>query len=126
MIDKLQADIDSVKADLESTPPEPSRKREVKKVAKKVVKKVKKVEAEEESPKAKAKAKAKGNGSAKEAKSDDDGLVTVAALAQEAQISPQSARVKLRSAELNRGEGRWKWAPGSKELKEARKVLGLS
>lgn len=84
-------------------------------------KKVKKVE---KTAKKVAKKVAKTNGHAKP-KESAEGLVTVADLAEEAKISPQSVRVKLRAAELDRGEGRWKWEEGSKALKQARKVLGL-
>src|SRR5580692_11255938 len=103
MGEKVQETIEQVKSDLEAPVPEPARKREVKKVAKKVIKKGKKVTAEE-AKELKSKAK-KTNGT----KQEDDGLVSVADLANEAKISPQSARVKLRAAELDRGEGRWKW-----------------
>jgi hypothetical protein len=117
-----QEQVEQVADDLAKPVPKAARKPKVKKVAKKVVKKVKKVAAEEAvEPK-----KVKKNGKAAPGLSDDSGLVTVAALAAEADISPQSARVKLRAAELDRGEGRWKWEEGSKALKEARKVLNLT
>ena len=90
-----------------------------------MAKKVKKAEADESKGK-KAKKAAKPNGISGSGKAEsDDGLITVAQLAEEAEISPQSARVKLRAAELDRGEGRWKWEEGSKSLKAARKALGL-
>ena len=112
-----EASVNEVKASLEQ-PGKPKPKG-----AKKVAKKVKKAEAE--APKGKKKS-AKPNGISGGGKPEsDEGLVTVAALAEEAGISPQSARVKLRAAELDRGEGRWKWEEGSKQLKAARKVLGL-
>lgn len=117
-------------------------KREVRKVAK--VKKVAKPEAEEadEAPKTK---KAKGNGKAtakpekaekkaSKKKSDEEtrgpqevpeGHVSVAMLADEAEITAQSARVKLRASDIERPEGRWVWADGSKALKKAREILGL-
>lgn len=111
--------------------------KEVRKVAK--VKKVAKTE-EDEVPKGK-KAKSNGKAEAKEAKGKEskkkgeaargpqetpDGMVSVADLAHEAEITAQSARVKLRSAEgVERPEGRWLWKEGSKELKKAREALGL-
>lgn len=116
-----QEQVERVQEDLEKPVPKAARKREVKKVVKKVAKKVKKGAVEEVETK-----KVKKNGAKAEAAESDEGLITVAALAEEAQISPQSARVKLRAAELDRGEGRWKWEEGSKGLKEARKILGLS
>lgn len=120
--DETQKQVEQVTEDLEKPVPKAARKPKVKKVAKKVLKKGKKVAAEE----VVEKKSAKKNGAAKKEADSDEGLITVAALAEEAQISPQSARVKLRSAELDRGEGRWKWEEGSKGLKEARKVLGLT
>lgn len=120
---------------------EEAEKREVRKVAK--VKKVAKPEAEEadEAPKGK---KAKGNGkaSAKPEKAEKkgkaekaspnrgpqevpDGHVSIAELAAEAEITPQSARVKLRGSDIERPEGRWVWPENSKGLKKAREILGL-
>jgi ABC-type Na+ efflux pump permease subunit len=120
---------------------EEAEKREVRKVAK--VKKVAKPEAEEaeEAPKSK---KAKGNGkvSAKPDKSEKkgkaekaspnrgpqevpEGYVGIAELASEAEITAQSARVKLRSSDIERPDGRWLWPAGSKGLKKAREILGL-
>lgn len=113
-----EAEVNELKADLESPGKPKAKRKEVKKVAKKVSKK----KDEEVVKGAKKKAKPNGVGGSD---SSDDGLITVAQLADEAEISPQSARVKLRAAELDRGEGRWKWEPGSKSLKAARKVLGL-
>ena len=87
---------------------------------------------EEEAPKPKKKAKKdkagkKDKGKKKAAKSDgDEGFVTLQDLADEAEIEPQSARVKLREAELSKPEGgRWRWKEGSKDLKAARKAVGL-
>jgi outer membrane biosynthesis protein TonB len=118
----LQDSINKVAANLNGEEPAPKPKREVKKVAKKVLKKkAKKADDEEKSTKKVKKAAKESNGA-----DDEEGLVTVADLAAEAQISPQSARVKLRAAELDRGEGRWKWAEGSKGLKQARKILGIA
>lgn len=119
MNEETESTINEVKADLER-PAKPKPKG-----AKKVAKKVKKAEADE-APKGKVKKKGKANGAKASGNGEsEEGLITVADLAAEAEISPQSARVKLRAAELDRGEGRWKWEEGSKALKQARKVLGL-
>lgn len=68
----------------------------------------------------------KGNGGAPRGPQEvPDGMVSVAQLAEEAEITPQSARVKLRASEVERPEGRWLWKAGSSSLKAARKVLGL-
>lgn len=77
-----------------------------------------------------AKGKDKGEKSSKKkskAKSEDeDGYVSIATLADEAGINAQSARVKLREAELGKPEGgRWRWKENSKDLKAARKALDL-
>lgn len=54
-----------------------------------------------------------------------DDRVSLADLAKEFKLAPQSARVKLRNADLSPPEGsRWSWKKGSKELKLARDVLG--
>lgn len=88
-------------------------------------------EEEDEKPSKKSKSKDKGKSKGKDkakkaAKSDDDDLVTVEALAEEAGINAQSARVKFREAELPKPDGgRWRWPEGSKALKAARKALGL-
>ena len=69
---------------------------------------------------------AKGNGGAPRGPQEvPEGMVSVAQLAEEAEITPQSARVKLRASEVERPEGRWLWKAGSSALKAARKVLGL-
>ena len=83
----------------------------------KKVKKVAKTEKVEKPRKAQ-----KTNGSAE---AHDEDVVTIAELAAELKISPQSARVKLRAAEIERGDGRWKWPRDSKALEKVRKVLGL-
>lgn len=118
---------------------EDAERKEVRKVAK--VKKVAKPEAEEaeEAPKGK---KAKGNGKAaakepetkkgkaKEKSSPNrgpqevpEGHVSIAQLAEEAGITAQSARVKLRGSDIERPEGRWVWPEGSKALKQAKAIL---
>lgn len=93
--------------------PKPVKVKRGKKVAK-VVKKVKKGGKKVEAVKAKTSKPAKAK----------DGQVNIAQLAEEAGITPQRARQKLREAELER-DGRWSWDEGSKALKGARKALGL-
>lgn len=116
-MEDLKSSIASVKETLAGALPEPGTKKGARKVVKKVEKKAaKKV----------AKKVAKSNGSAKvSAKEVDPNVVTLAQLAAEAEIAPQSARVKLREGSVPRPEGRWQWAVGSKALKEARKIIGL-
>ncbi len=55
----------------------------------------------------------------------ESNLVTLADLAKEAKSSGAAARRKIRASELDRGDGRWAWEPGSKQLKTARSALGL-
>lgn len=105
---KLETDLEKVKADLAEPPPEPGSRKGVKKVVKKVVKKGKE-----------AKPAKSSNGAEPE-----EGQITLATLAAEAEITPAGARRKLRAAELER-DGRWSWAEGSKGLAAARKALGL-
>jgi hypothetical protein len=70
--------------------------------------------------------KAQDNGAATRGQQEvPEGMVSVAQLAEEAEITPQSARVKLRASDIERPEGRWLWKAGSKQLREARKILGL-
>jgi hypothetical protein len=102
------------KANSGEASPSTSPKTEVKKVAK-VVKKVKKV----------AK-KGNGGGAPRGPQEVPEGHTSVAQLAEEAEITPQSARVKLRTSEVERPEGRWVWKNGSSALKAARKILGLA
>lgn len=71
-------------------------------------------------------AKQKNGGAPRGPQEVPDGMISIAQLAEEAEITPQSARVKLRSSDVNRPEGRWLWKKGSGDLKAARKVLGLS
>ena len=74
----------------------------------------------------KKKAPAKKRPAKKTNSGGDDNIVSLADLADEAGISAQSARQKLRNAEIERPEGkRWGWTPKSKELTKVRKVLGL-
>lgn len=81
-----------------------------------MVKKVeKKGKAKPEKESKKVEAKGKG----------DDNLVTLAALADEAKISGAAARRKIRATEMDRGDGRWAWPVGSKQLRTAREALGL-
>ena len=81
--------------------------------------------AERKKPASKKKPAAKRK-PAKKTSNSDDNIVSLADLADEAGISAQSARQKLRAAEIERPEGkRWGWTPKSKELTKVRKVLGL-
>ena len=110
-MEKLERTLSDVQDDLSKTP-EASSTTKVKKVAK------------GESKKA-AKKVVKKTGEGKKAKADSgDNRILLADLASEAKITAASARRRLRDAELS-PEGRWSWEPGSKALKEARKVLGL-
>lgn len=70
--------------------------------------------------------KGNGGGAPRGPQEVPDGYISIAELAEEAEITPQSARVKLRSSDVSRPEGRWLWKKGSGDLKAARKVLGLS
>ena len=88
----------------------------------KVVKKVKKGSKDEGSKKVSK----KSGGAPRGPQEVPEGMVSIAELAEEAEVTPQSARVKLRTAEVERPEGRWLWKKGSSGLKEVRKVLGLS
>lgn len=117
MSDNLKQQIEKVKKSLsaigrqdESTSPKES------KMAKKVVKKVaKKTNGKADAPK-----------KARKPQTVEEGFVSLAQLADEAKVTPQSARVKLRTSEVPRPEGRWVFKEGSKALKEARQILGLS
>jgi hypothetical protein len=75
--------------------------------------------------KVKAKKEAKPVKVAKKAKpvEAEDGLVSLATVAEQLGISPATARRKLRLAEVERGEGRWKWKPESRELQRVIKAL---
>lgn len=56
----------------------------------------------------------------------DDDRVTLAELADEANISTQQARQKLRAAGIEREDGkRWSWTPRAKALTAVKKALGL-
>lgn len=146
---KLTKVLEAIQDELKKPLPEP-RVVAVKKRRKKMAKKAKQevvededldeTEAEDEGDEdmdeedeAPAKSKSKSKKAAKPAKSakkaakpSDDGFVSLQDLASEAEIEPQSARVKLRDSDLEKPEGgRWRWKEGSKALKEARKVLGL-
>lgn len=85
---------------------------------------VKKAAPKKAAPKKAAK-KTNGNGAKREAVKEE-GVVTILDLASEAKITAQAVRIKLRQSDIDRGEGRWKFEEGSKRLKEARKLLGLS
>lgn len=109
---KLEGLLEEVKGQLgQPVPPHTLKER-------KMVKKV-----EKGATKAKGKADAKPEKS--KAKSGDDNLVTLADLAAEAKISGAAARRKIRATEMDRGEGRWAWPVGSKQLRTTREALGL-
>lgn len=57
----------------------------------------------------------------KKAETSSD-VVTLAELAEEAGISPQRARQKLREAEFVR-EGRWTWEKGDKSIAKVKEIL---
>lgn len=119
MASKFEAAINGVKRDLETAVPPHTLTKEKLKVAKKV----KKEEAAEPAKGKKSTAKA----SAKPSKAkDSDGKVTLAQLAAEAGISGAAARRKVRATEIERGDGRWEWAEGSKALRTVKEALGLS
>lgn len=61
----------------------------------------------------------------KKEKESLDGLIQLKELAKEAKVSPTSARVKLRGADVESDAGRWAWKKGSSNYKAARKALGL-
>lgn len=120
----LDREIENVENDLKEPIPEPNQKPEKTKMATKKVKKVG----------APAKTATKTNGKTappKAAKTptrkqaDVEGMVKLSTLATEAKISTQRARQKLRAAELDRGDGRWSWKEGSRDLAAARKALGI-
>lgn len=116
MGDDLNDRLDQIEKDLKESAPNPEevpKPEKVKKVAK--AKKVAKKGEEAEAKKSR-KGKKEANGS--------ENLVHLADLASEAKITTQSARKKLRVAEIER-TGRWAWEEGSKALKDARKALGL-
>lgn len=152
---KVSKVLEAIKEELAKPLPEPrvvtTKKRKGKTMAKKAKSKVEDEELdrdetdedggdegdEDEAPAKKskkaAKGKDKGKGKGKAAKSakkskgdDDEGGISIQDLAEEAGINAQSARVKLREAEVSKpAGGRWRWKEGSKDLKAARKALGL-
>lgn len=106
--------LEQVKQDLVKPVPGHDPKMKEKMMAKKV-----------EKPKGKAeKADAKPEKAKKSSKSESD-TVTLADLAAEAKIGGAAARRKIRNAEMDRGDGRWAWEKGSKQLRTAREALGL-
>lgn len=72
-----------------------------------------------------AKKEGKKASSSKSDKSDKN-VVRLKDLAKQAKLTEAVARKKLRDADVPRGEGRWSWELGSKNLKTARKALGLT
>ena len=75
-------------------------------------------------PAAKKRPAAKKKAPAK--KTADSNVVSLSDLAEQAGISPQQARAKLRNAGIERPDGqRWGWPPKSKGLTAAKKALGI-
>ena len=91
-----------------------------------MAKPIKKVVKASSSKQEKTSKKESSNGAGRGPQEVPDGYVSVAMLAEEAEIAAQSARVKLRASDIDRPEGRWLWKKGSQSLKQARKVLGLA
>lgn len=83
------------------------------------------VATKKEAPKKEAakKAPAAKKEAAKPAAKKDDNRVTLAVLCEELGIKPAAARRKLRTAEIDRGDGQWAWAADSKELAAVKKAL---
>lgn len=69
-------------------------------------------------------APAKAKSRPAKAEAGDENMITLAELAEEADISPSVARAKLRRAELE-NPGRWQFKKGSSAEKAARKALEL-
>lgn len=61
----------------------------------------------------------------KSSKTESKDVVRLKDLAKQAKLTEAVCRKKLRDADVPRGEGRWSWNLGSRELKAARKALGL-
>lgn len=59
----------------------------------------------------------------KRATANQEGMISLASLAEEIGISATAARRKLRDAEFERGEGRWAWPKDSGDLKKVREIL---
>ena len=121
MAENLQKQIDSLKGRLKtrsliSQTSESTMAKPIKKV----------VKSSSKPEKASKKESTNGGGSGRGPQEVPDGFVSVGMLAEEAEIAPQSARVKLRASDIDRPEGRWLWKKGSQALKQARKVLGLA
>lgn len=118
---KLDKPIEAIKEELKKPLP-PHNPEKEKKMAtrkkkgskKKTSKKVNKKVSKKKGAKKKVAKKAKVEG------------VTLKALADEAGITGQKARQKLRAAGIERAQGsRWVWPEKSKDLKKVRKALGL-
>lgn len=58
----------------------------------------------------------KENAKPKKAENADEDRVTLADLCTKYSLKPPAARRRLRLAEIERGDGRWAWKKGSKEL----------
>jgi hypothetical protein len=114
--------LEEIQRDLDEPVPGHNAQRKKEKVT--MVKKVeKKAGAVKSDKKADAKPEKKAS---KKVEKEDDGMVTLADLAAEAKIGGAAARRKIRASEMERGEGRWAWPEGSKQLRTARAALGLS
>ncbi len=117
---------DAIREELKEPLPDHTPTKENKVATKKKSKKVSKKKSKKVSKKVTKKNAKKATAKKAKSKKTEDGGVTLAALADEAGISGQKARKKLRDAEIERAEGsRWSWEEGSKELKKVRKALGL-
>lgn len=113
---KIKQKVEAIREELKEPLPEPQNPKEKKMATKKKSRKARKK---------KGKGAKKVGAKKKAAKSNSDGI-TLKELADEAGISGQSARKKLRDAGIEREEGgRWAWKEGSKALKAARKAIGL-
>lgn len=114
MSDNLEKQLGQIEHDLGQPIPEHSSTQKEPKVAKKVDKKA-----------AKKVAKSPKKSAAVEATAGEDSGIKLETLASEAGISTAAARRKLRTAEVDRGDGRWSFKDGSSSHKAARKALGL-
>ena len=119
--------IEAIREELKKPIPDSLTMKE-KKMAKKTSKKkgsAKKSATKRTGKKSTAKKKTGKKSEGKKSKSSSD-EITLTELADEAKISGQKARQKLRAAGIEREDGkRWSWSKSSKALKAARKALGL-
>ncbi len=121
--DEIQADLEEIKSDLQNST---STKRKVTKVAKKVAKT--EVNADPAPKKRTSKGKSTAETAPKRTRSErvEEGMISLRQLAEEAGLAPPVARAKLRTSDIDRGDGRWKFEEGSKRLKQARQILGIA